>query len=130
MWPPVSRCVAREGAGETPAQLDRIEANWARCQGGQNGVPAEAQRKWVRWGEEEQWNERVSALPGGNERYGACDDDKQEKDTTLLVRRAVHNCPQCRQFQAFQRAFLLAKNSGRNALFGTSLTVPRALRQL
>ncbi|OUN25784.1 hypothetical protein B5G37_02940 [Pseudoflavonifractor sp. An85] len=93
-------------------------------------APAEAQRKRVRWGEEEQWNERVFALPGGNERYGACDDEKQEKSTTLLVRRAVHNCPQCRQFQAFQRAFLLAKNSGRNALLGTSLTVPRTLRQL
>ena len=65
-----------------------------------------------------------------NEGYGAWNNEKQEKITTLLERRDGHNCPQCRQFQAFQRAFLLTGNSGRNALFGTSLTVPRTLRQL
>ena len=31
------------------------------------------------WGEEEQRNERVFTLLGGNEGYGACDDEKQEK---------------------------------------------------
>lgn len=31
------------------------------------------------WGEEEQRNERIFALLGGNEGYGACDDEKQEK---------------------------------------------------
>jgi len=66
----------------------------------------------------------------GNEEYGAWNNEKQEKDTTLLGRRVGHNCPQCRQFQAFERAFLSAKNLGRNALLGTSLTVPRTLRQL
>ncbi|OUN21953.1 hypothetical protein B5G37_10610 [Pseudoflavonifractor sp. An85] len=54
--------------------------------------------------------------------------EKQEKITTLLVRRVGHNCPQCGQFQAFQRAFLWAKSSERNALLGTSLTVPRNSR--
>ena len=44
------------------------------------GPPAEAQRQRVRWGEEEQQNERVFALLGGNERYGACDDEAQGKD--------------------------------------------------
>ena len=67
-------------------------------------------------------------LLGGRQEYGAWTNEKQGKDTTLLVRRVGHNCPQCGQFQAFQRAFLSAKNLGRNALMGTSLTVPRNLR--
>ena len=59
---------------------------------------AAAERKWgprrspaqrVRWGEEEQRNERVFALLGGNEGYGACDDDEQEKALTLLCARAA-----------------------------------------
>ena len=36
--------------------------------------------KRVRWEEEEQRNERVFALLGGNEGYGACDDEKLDKD--------------------------------------------------
>lgn len=35
--------------------------------------------KRFRWGKEEQRNEQVFALPGGNEGYVACDDEKQEK---------------------------------------------------
>ena len=42
-----------------------------------------------RCGEEEQRNERVFALLGGNEGYGACDDEKQEKALTLLCARAA-----------------------------------------
>lgn len=50
--------------------------------------PAEAQRKRVRWGEAEQRNKRVFAPLNGNEGYGACDDEEQEKALALLCARA------------------------------------------
>lgn len=40
-----------------------------------------------------------SPLWGGNERYGACDDDEQEKEPALRRRRFAHNCPQCGQLR-------------------------------
>ena len=74
--------MADYGAGEGPAPPRSFEAKLGRFQGEseeQNRALAEAQRKRVRWGEEEQWNERVFALLGGNEGYGACDDERQDK---------------------------------------------------
>lgn len=65
--------------GQAPAPRRFRGLVWPAC-GRQNGVPAEAQRQRVRWGEEEQQNERVFALLGGNERYGACDDEAQGED--------------------------------------------------
>ena len=56
---------------------------------GDKRAPAEAQRKRVRWEESEQRNERVFAPLGGNEGYGACDDEEQEKALALLYARAV-----------------------------------------
>ena len=82
MYAAVRGCVADCRAGEGPVPPGGLEGELGRfgglC-GGQNGAPAEAQRKRVRWGEEEQWNERVFALWGGNEGYGACDDERQDK---------------------------------------------------
>ena len=68
-------------AGEALPHLGDWKGNWAAFEALRRTKwgPAEAQRKRVRWGEEEQWNERVFALWGGNERYGACDDEKQDK---------------------------------------------------
>ena len=39
----------------------------------------------VCWGEEEQWNEQVSACLGGNKGYGTCADKNQEKDQKLFL---------------------------------------------
>ena len=39
-----------------------------------------------------------SPLWGGNEGYGACDDDKQEKPLALLWRLGGHFRPQCGRF--------------------------------
>ena len=39
-----------------------------------------------------------SPLWGGNEGYGACDDDKQEKALALLWRLGGHFRPQCGRF--------------------------------
>ena len=50
--------------------------------------PRRSPAQRVRWGEEAQRNERVFALLGGNEGYGACDDEEQEKALTLLCVRA------------------------------------------
>ena len=72
MYATVRACVADCGAGEGPAPPGGLEGELGRFRGlcgGQNGAPAEARRKRVRWGEEEQWNERVFALWGGNEGY-------------------------------------------------------------
>ena len=45
-----------------------------------------------------------SPIRGGNEGCEACDDDKQEKEPALLLRRFTHNCPQCGQLRGFERA--------------------------
>ena len=82
VFPPVRGCVPDCSVEEAPAPPGGFRANLGHFRGlcgGQNGAPAEAQRKRVRWGEEEQWNERVFALWGGNEGYGACDDERQDK---------------------------------------------------
>ena len=42
-----------------------------------------------------------SPLCGGNEGYGACDDDKQEKALALLWRLGGHFRPQCGQLRGF-----------------------------
>ena len=43
-------------------------------------------------------NERVSPLRDGNEGYGACDDEEQEKALALLLRLGGHFRPQCGRF--------------------------------
>lgn len=40
-----------------------------------------------------------SPLRSGNEGYGACDDEEQEKALALLWRLGGHNRPQCGRFQ-------------------------------
>lgn len=39
-----------------------------------------------------------SPLWGGNEGYGVCDDEEQEKALALLWRPGIHFRPQCGQF--------------------------------
>jgi len=55
--------------------------------------------KRVRWEEEPQRNERVFAVFGKNEGYGAGGDEKQEKALALSVRQGDHNRPHCGRFQ-------------------------------
>ncbi len=43
-------------------------------------------------------------LWGGNEGYGACDDEKQEKALALLLRLGGHFRPQCGRFQGLELA--------------------------
>ena len=57
---------------------------------GRNRVPTGAKLKRLRWEKEAQRNGRVFALLGGNERYGACADAKQDKDWRLY-RRSYHS---------------------------------------
>ena len=45
-----------------------------------------------------------SPLWGGNEGYGACDDDKQEKALALLWRLGGHFRPQCGRFPGLELA--------------------------
>src|SRR5699024_1596375 len=79
---PVSLCVPSLGSGqptsppkESRLNLGRFPRPWTVGQWGPRRNPA----KRFRWGKEEQRNEQVFALPGGNEGYVACDDEKQEK---------------------------------------------------
>lgn len=79
---PVSLCVPSLGSvqptpppKESRPNLGGFPRPWAVGQWGPRRNPA----KRFRWGDEEQWNERVFALLGGNEGYVACDDEKQEK---------------------------------------------------
>lgn len=60
---------------ESRLNLGRFPRPWTVGQWGPRRNPA----KRFRWGKEEQRNEQVFALPGGNEGYVACDDEKQEK---------------------------------------------------
>ena len=41
---------------------------------------------------------------GGNEAYGACDDEEQEKALALLLRLGGHFRPQCGRFQGLELA--------------------------
>ena len=75
------------GAGQSPCPAWAFRTDLGRC-GERKWGPRRSPAQRVRWGEEEQRNERVFALLGGNEGYGACDDDKQEKALTLLCVRA------------------------------------------
>ena len=76
------------GQGRVPAPPRDLETDLARCRGIKWG-PRRSPAQRVRWGEAEQRNERVFAYSGGNEEYGACDDEEQEKTLALLCARAV-----------------------------------------
>ena len=45
-----------------------------------------------------------SPLWGGNEGYGACDDEEQEKALALLLRLGGHFRPQCGWFRELELA--------------------------
>ena len=45
-----------------------------------------------------------SPLRGGNEGYGACDDEEQEKALALLWRLGGHFRPQCGRFRELELA--------------------------
>ena len=45
-----------------------------------------------------------SPLRGGNEGYGACDDEEQEKALALFWRQGGHFRPQCGRFQGLELA--------------------------
>ena len=80
-------CVPSFGVGQGSCPIWVSGRIWAAAEGKWGPRQSPAQR--VCWGEEEQRNERVFALLGGNEGYGACDDEEQEKALTLLRARAA-----------------------------------------
>lgn len=63
------------------------QAGWAVSGGKQGSRRSPAKR--VRWEEETQRNERVFAAFGRNEGYGACADEKQDKNFKTWARAPV-----------------------------------------
>lgn len=60
--------------------------------------PRRSPAEQVRWGEAERRMSEFSPLRDGNEGYGACDDEEQEKALALLLRLGGHFRPQCGRF--------------------------------
>ena len=96
MFASVSRCVASFGAGRCPCPRRRISSRFRadfrgflRLCGGQEQGARRSPAKRVRWEEETQRNERVFAAFGRNEGYGACADEKQDKNFKTGARAPV-----------------------------------------
>ena len=96
MFASVSRCVASFGAGRCPCPRRRISSRFRadfrgflRLCGGQEQGSRRSPAKRVRWEEETQRNERVFAAFGRNEGYGACADEKQDKNFKTGARAPV-----------------------------------------
>ena len=96
MFASVSRCVASFGAGRCPRPRRRISSRFRadfrgflRLCGGQEQGSRRSPAKRVRWEEETQRNERVFAAFGRNEGYGACADEKQDKNFKTGARAPV-----------------------------------------
>ena len=125
-------CAPLEGAVCPPSGLDRVPApprdvgaDLGRCRGTKWG-PRRSPAQRVRRGEEEQWNERVFARLGGNEGYGACDDEKQDKGkASSATPFAGHIYPQCGQFQGFPWALEMGSKSERKQ--SSALVIPQRL---
>ena len=69
-----------------------------------------------------------SPLWGGNEGYGACDDEEQEKALALLLRLGGHNRPQCGRFQGLELALFRPTRFEIGAVFLKSRLNPRCDR--
>ena len=96
MFASASRCVASFGAGRCPCPRRRISSRFRadfrgflRLCGGQEQGSRRSPAKRVRWEEETQRNERVFAAFGRNEGYGACADEKQDKNFKTGARAPV-----------------------------------------
>lgn len=96
MFASVSRCVASFGAGRCPCPRRRISSRFRadfrgflRLCGGQEQGSRRSPAKRVRREEETQRNERVFAAFGRNEGYGACADEKQDKNFKTGARAPV-----------------------------------------
>ena len=96
MFASVSRCVASFGAGRCPCPRRRISSRFRadfrgflRLCGGQEQGARRSPAKRVRREEETQRNERVFAAFGRNEGYGACADEKQDKNFKTGARAPV-----------------------------------------
>lgn len=96
MFASASRCVASFGAGRCPCPRRRISSRFRadfrgflRLCGGQEQGSRRSPAKRVRLEEETQRNERVFAAFGRNEGYGACADEKQDKNFKTGARAPV-----------------------------------------
>ena len=96
MFASVSRCVASFGAGRCPSPekdfkpfSSRFSGGFLRLCGGQEQGARRSPAKRVRGEEETQRNERVFAAFGRNEGYGACADEKQDKNFKTGARAPV-----------------------------------------
>ena len=68
------------------------------------GAPGEAQRSGFAGERRSSGMSEFSPLWGGNEGYGACDDEEQEKALALLLRLGGHFRPQCGRFRELELA--------------------------
>ena len=96
MFASVSRCVASFGAGRCPCPRRRISSRFRadfrgflRLCGGQEQGSRRSPAKRVLWEDATQRNERVFAAFGRNEGYGACADEKQDKNFKTGARAPV-----------------------------------------
>lgn len=95
MFASVSRCVASFGAGRCPSPEKDFKpfssrfSGFLRLCGGQEQGARRSPAKRVRGEEETQRNERVFAAFGRNEGYGACADEKQDKNFKTGARAPV-----------------------------------------
>ena len=69
-----------------------------------------------------------SPLRGGNEGYGACDDEEQEKALALLLRLGGHFRPQCGRFPGLELALFRPTRFEIGAVFLKSRLNPRCDR--
>ena len=76
-----------------------------RCRGQQLRASGEAQRNGFAGERRSSGMSEFSPLWGGNEGYGACDDEEeQEKALALLLRLGGHFRPQCGRFRELELA--------------------------
>lgn len=104
----MSRCVPSLGAGQSPCPTWGFQGGFGPISGdfgrGQNGAPGEAQRSGFAGERRSSGMSEFSPLRGGNEGYGACDDEEQEKALALLSRRAVTTARSAGGFQEWGMA--------------------------
>ena len=118
------------GQGRVPAQPGAFKVDLARfrarLQDGENGAPGETQRSGFAGERRSSGMSEFSPLWGGNEGYGAYDEEEQDKGkASSATPLAGHNCPQCGQFQEFLWALEMGSKSESKQSF--AVVIPQCL---